>query len=81
MGYYCVRNQLAVEPEVVTSPGGPIHSSESRLLLPALSYSDYQSADIIARVHNLPALEQCGVCLAWCVRREDDTDMPSVVQV
>ena len=33
-----------------------------------------QSADNIARVHKLPALGQCGVCLAWCVMGGKDTD-------
>ena len=35
VGYYCDRDQLEVIPEVVTSSGGPIHSSENRLLFNA----------------------------------------------
>ena len=32
---------MAVKPEVVTSSGGPIHSSENRLLLPTLVCTEY----------------------------------------
>ena len=40
------------------------------------------SADVIARVHKLPALTQCGVLsLAWCVMGGEDTDISSLVQV
>ena len=37
-----------------------------------------QSADIIARIHKLPALGQCGVCLAWCVMGGENSTFPQL---
>ena len=39
-----------------------------------------QSVDIIALIHKLPALGQCRIYLAWCVRGGEDMDIPSVVK-
>ena len=46
-----------------------------------LNLSHEQSTELIAHVHKLPALGQCGVCLVWCVMGGEDTDIPSIVQV
>ena len=51
MGYYCIRNQLAVEPEVVMSPGGQIHSSENRILLSALICTGDSEMELYGEQH------------------------------
>ena len=48
-----VKAQNLMEKHIVRSPLRP-HTNRYN-----------QSADIIARVHKLPALGECGVCLAW----------------